>query len=425
MTLAPRNNVLMIGFHFPPCALSSGHLRLLAFAKYLPEFGWNPIVLSASSCAYEKINASSISAIPCGTPVHRAFALDARRHFGIWGRYPSIMAQPDRWISWWPAAVLSGLRLIRLYRIRAIWSTYPIMTAHCVAHTLSRMAGIPWIADFRDPVAVSVTGKNPMTVRNQARWEQRVVSRAACSVFTTSGAMRACSEKYPSVSHAGGLTVIPNGFDEDDFAHLPYPRQPGEHAPLHLVHAGVLYRDGRNPLPLFEAVASLKKAGGLNGEDIRITLRASGSEGRYAAEVERLGISDIIRLAPFLPYKDALAEQARADGLLLFQGPQFDHQIPAKLYEYIRIGRPIFALVGEHGDTAELLRGIRNVVSTPIDDAQAIKERFVQFVRDMRSGQFTQAPVLDATQYSRRHTAGALAALLNHVTKDPVTKRTP
>jgi glycosyltransferase involved in cell wall biosynthesis len=237
--------------------------------------------------------------------------------------------------------------------------------------------------------------------------------------------MRACSEKYPSVSHAGGLTVIPNGFDEDDFAHLPYPRQPGEHAPLHLVHAGVLYRDGRNPLPLFEAVASLKKAGGLNGEDIRITLRASGSEGRYAAEVERLGISDIIRLAPFLPYKDALAEQARADGLLLFQGPQFDHQIPAKLYEYIRIGRPIFALVGEHGDTAELLRGIRNVVSTPIDDAQAIKERFVQFVRDMRSGQFTQAPVLDATQYSRRHTAGALAALLNHVTKDPVTKRTP
>jgi len=267
------NNVLMIGFHFPPCALSSGHLRLLAFAKYLPEFGWNPIVLSATRCAYEKVDPSSIGAIPHGTSVHRAFALDARRHFGIRGKYPSMLAQPDRWVSWWPSAVLAGLRLIRRHHIRAIWSTFPIMTSHCVAHSLSRITGIPWIADFRDPVSSSVAGKNRMTRQAQTRWEQRIVSHAACSVFTTPGAERACAALYPSAFAEKRIEVIPNGFDEADFAGLAAVHEVKRSSPLHFVHAGVLYQDGRNPASLFEALANLRRAGALTASDIRVTLR--------------------------------------------------------------------------------------------------------------------------------------------------------
>ena len=167
--------VIMTGFHFPPSALSSGHLRFLAFAKYLPECGWDPVVLSATPGAYELIDPASVRSIPKGCSVYRAFALDAKRHLAVMGKYPSILALPDRWASWWAAAVWNGLRLIKRHRAQAIWSTFPIMTSHCVAYTLHRLTGIPWIADFRDPVASSTAGKNLMAVRSQARWERRVL----------------------------------------------------------------------------------------------------------------------------------------------------------------------------------------------------------------------------------------------------------
>ncbi|CAM5468676.1 hypothetical protein RLIN73S_06233 [Rhodanobacter lindaniclasticus] len=170
-------SVLMIAFHFPPAAMSSGHLRTLGFARHLPTSGWKPIVLSARALAYPRSMPVADGLIPKDCQVERAFALDVSRHLAIAGKYPGFLAQPDRWASWWPAAVASGLRLIRRHHVKAIWSTYPIMTAHCVAHTLSRLTRLPWIADFRDPVSTSVEPGNPYSFASQHRWERRVLSK--------------------------------------------------------------------------------------------------------------------------------------------------------------------------------------------------------------------------------------------------------
>ncbi len=405
----------MVAFHLPPSAASSGHLRPLGFARYLPLSGWSSIGLSASRHAYSQTDPASENLIPEGFPVHRAFSLDARRHFGIRGKYPHVLALPDRWASWWPAAVYVGLRLIRRYDVQAIWSTYPIMTAHCVAHTLSRLTGLPWIADFRDPVASSVAGRDRLTRSTQLRWERRVLSRANYSVFTTPGAMWSYAERYPKIHGEGRLKVISNGFDERDFAELPPYRSPLGGRPLHLVHAGVLYPSGRSPLPFFEALARLRNSGFLAAHEIRVTLRASGSERQFGAELDRLGLREVVDLAPSVPYREALAEQAQADALLLFQGDQYDHQIPAKLYEYLRIGRPIFALLGERGDTAAVLReaGSANVV--PIEDVSSIERGLAQFVTSLVNGEAIQERRCDIAKWSRRQGAVELAQLLDHM----------
>lgn len=408
-----NKGVLFTGFHFPPSALSSGHLRLLAFAKYLPEFGWDPVVLSATRGAYPQVDPASVRSIPEACRIHRALALDAKRHLGLFGKYPAFLAQPDRWASWWPGAVLLGLHLIRRYRAQAIWSTYPIMTSHCIAYTLNRLTGIPWIADFRDPVSNSVAGMDPMTVRSQMRWERRVISRAVRSVFTTQGAMQSCAERHPDVCREGRFSVIANGYDETAFANLPGAPPAWTGRPLVLVHSGLLYPDGRNPLPFFTAVANLKNAGVVSTDRLRIVLRASGSEARYARELRRLGLDEIVTLAPQISYEKALEEQAKADGLLLFQGSHYDRQIPVKAYEYLRIGRPIFALVGEGGETAALLRETGGAGLVPLDDVTAIEKQLEAFIVKVSNGRFPRPDEGVVRGYSRSRGAALLAGLLD------------
>ncbi len=406
--------VLMTGFHFPPSALSSGHLRFLAFAKYLPECGWDPVVLSATPGAYELTDPASVRSIPIECNVYRAFALDAKRHLAVMGKYPSLLALPDRWASWWPAAVWMGLRLIKRYRAQAIWSTFPIMTSHCVAYTLHRLTGIPWIADFRDPVSSSTAGKHPMAIRSQARWERRVLSYATRSVFTTPGAMQWCAERFPEASRAGRLTVIANGYDEEAFTGLGRPpARTGR--PLVLLHSGLLYPEGRSPVPFFAALARLRDAGRVTPGLLKVILRASGSEAAYAREIQRLGLGEMVTLAPPVGNHEALLEQAVADGLLLFQGSKFDLQIPAKVYEYLRIGQPIFALVGPNGDTAKLLRESGGAEMVAADDVDAIATGLRGFLHALNEGTAPSPRPAVVAHYSRRAGTALLSSLLDQL----------
>ncbi len=410
-----RNPVLMIAFHFPPAAMGSGHLRTLGFARYLPELGWDPIVLSAGARAYPRTAPLDGGVIPSGCLVRRTLALDAGRHFAIAGKYPGFIAQPDRWASWWPAAVWQGLRLIRRYQVRAIWSTYPIMTTHCIARTLSRMTKLPWIADFRDPVISSVSAVNRFSAASQHRWEQRVLQDATRVVFATPGALRTYSERYPEACAEGRLAVIENGYDEATFVGLPKPAPRQERRQLVLLHSGLLYPEGRNPVPFLTAVAQLKDSGSVSADDLRVVLRASGSEAIYGREVQRLGLEELVTLAPPVSNREALIEQAEADALLLFQGSRFDRQIPAKLYEYLRIGRPIFALVGDQGDTAELLHSTGGAELAPLDDAYTIRARLLNFITALRENRAPQIQPGVIDRYSRRGGAVLLADLLHQV----------
>jgi len=410
-----RRTVLITSVYFPPSALS-GPKRLLAFAKYLPEYGWDTTVLTANPRVYEAVDPASVRLIPDSCEVHRTFALDVKRQLGIRGRYPSILARPDRWASWIPSAVLRGLLLIKQRNVRAILSSYPAMTSHCVAHWLNRLTGVPWIADFRDPVTGVDNVLAPNILRSRLCWEERTLRRAARIIFTTAGAARSCAERHPETGGPNRISVIANGYDDDAFSDVPeQPVRAGNGRPLVLVHSGLLYPEGRNPVPFLTALAQLAAAGDANARAVRVVLRASGSEQRYADAISRLGIESIVSLGPRISGRDALIEQAQADGLLLFQGPQYDHQIPAKVYEYMRIGRPVFALVGENGDTAALLRSTGGAEIVPIDDVSTIQTRLHAFIGTLRNGTAPHVEPSVAAQFSRRAQTGKLAELLGQM----------
>lgn len=409
----------MVAYHFPPLAGSSGIQRTLRFVQHLPSLGWQPLVLTAHPCAYEKTSDDLLVDVAAGTVVRRAFAMDTARHLQFAGRYLGWMARPDRWISWKFDAVRQGLKLIEEFRPDVIWSTYPIATAHAIASALHRKTGIPWVADFRDPMAQEGYPADPRTWQSYLAIEADAAAQARYCVFTTPSAARMYQQRYPSA--ATRMVVLENGYDEESFefaVHQPHahdPIEPGER-PLVMLHSGIVYPSERDPTQLFAALGRLQEAGTLGPSDLRIRFRASVHDELLQRLAQAHGAQDFIELCPAIPYREALAEMMAVDALLVMQASNCNAQIPAKIYEYLRAGKPILGLTDPEGDTAGVLRGAGISAMARLDSSDEIALLLPTLVRDWRQGKVVLPQSLVVQQASRRGRSQALAALLEQAT---------
>ncbi len=418
------NRALLIAFHFPPEQVSSGLQRTLSNVNYLPQHGWEPLVLSANPRVYVRTGEGQLKDIPEGTVVRRAFALDTARHLRVRGRYPGWLALPDRWVSWVLGGVVSGWRMVRQYRPRVLWSTYPIASALLIGLCLHKLTKLPWVVDFRDSMTEPDYPTEPRKRRVFEWIEQRAIQHCSRAVFTTPGALQMYRERYPEKPD-NTWALIPNGYDERIFAEVEaqLPSTPSGR-PLTLIHSGVIYPQERDPRPLFEAVAQLKKTGQISAESLQIVLRACGHREQFQPMLDDLDIADIVQLEAGIPYREALAEVFNADGLLLLQAANCNHQIPAKLYEYFRAQRPVLALTDAAGDTARtfLDAGLRHLA--PLDDAAAIRDALSDFVAAARDGSAPLASADAVEQASRAAGARKLGALFDELIGDQASSVT-
>lgn len=402
----------MIAFHFPPFAGSSGVQRTLRFVQQLPRFGWQPIVLTAHPRAYEKTSQDLLKDIPESVVVEQAFALDTARHLSIGGRYPGALARPDRWKSWSLGAIPAGLRLIRQHQPAVIWSTYPIATAHRVADQLHRLSGIPWVADFRDPMAQEGYPEDPRTWAAFERIERSAVAKAACSIFTTRGAARMYRSRYPE--SAQRIRLIENGFDEESFTGI-VGGEPLIRGTTTLLHSGLIYPVERDPTQFFETLATLWKSGRITPDTLRIRFRAPAHDKLILGIAERLGVSPFVECLPAIPYREALGEMMRADGLLVMQAANCNEQIPAKVYEYLRAERPLLGLTDPKGDTADLMvrAGVRHIA--PLDAPDQIAKTLMDFLEALRDGSVAAPVQTLVAQHSRLSRTSELAQVLGTI----------
>jgi glycosyltransferase involved in cell wall biosynthesis len=413
--------VLMIAYHFPPLAFGSGIERTLRFVQQLPALGWQPLVLSAAPRAYDRVDPAAAAAVPPGVPVRRAFALDARRDLSLRGRYLACTADPDRWTSWRFDGVRQGMAMIEEFKPQVIWSTYPIPTAHVIAARLQKRTGLPWIADFRDPMLQKDYPTIAALRRSFSRIEETAVRHASRCVFAAPGALRDYGERYPG--HEDRFVLLENGYDESSFIEsearvgaAPPEGQAG--GPRVLLHSGLVYPSERDPTQLFEALGALARGGWLTPARLRLRFRASHHDDLLRGLAQRHGVTDCIELLPPLPHAQAVDEMLRADALLVMQAANCNGQIPAKVYEYLRARRPILGLTDPGGDTAATLRAAGVDALAPLDRAPAIETALREFVAAIEEGRAALPHPAAVTAASRGARARGLAELLAEAAAD-------
>jgi glycosyltransferase involved in cell wall biosynthesis len=394
--------VLIVAYHFPPDA-EVGAIRAQKLVKYLPRCGWEPLVLTVDTHHNGRQDPTRLEDVMDAKiwrtgvlPNPRIVALAARRSLrrvlrsvdgpgtaptevadlpfevkdaeatGIRAQlrrfFLSLCWLPDADIGWLPPALAQGLRILRRERPDAILTTSPPHTAHLVGLWLSRITGLPWIADFRDPWTSNPS--KPRFVRSglsdalDRRMERAVVRRARAVVVTTDRLRDQLVAKYKDVPATRFITA-PNGFDPEDFATLPRI-EPS--ASFLITHVGSLYYR-RSALKFLEATAGLVRSGEIPLPDLRIVFVGDPPEdGRdFRDAVHALGLDGAVEWVGNVAQREALSWMLRSNLLLVF-AQHYALQIPAKTFEYLASGAPILA-VTEEGATADLISRLGGYVA--------------------------------------------------------------
>ncbi|MBI4271485.1 MAG: glycosyltransferase [Candidatus Rokubacteria bacterium] len=438
-----RRRVLVVTYDFPPSPWM-GAQACAQIARYLPLYGWEPVVLTIRERHVEERDVPGARAfrgavirtgvLPHPLTLYRRVKASLSRpirgaqeggdpvaRMGTVRRgLLSLLSIPDACAGWIPPAVVAGLGAIRAHRVEHIFSSGPHSTNHLVGLALARMTGLPWTAHFRDPWVYpaalwrQVKPVSALSARIETALERMVVHRATAVACVTGQHASWLRQTYPDLP-PGKFVTIPNGFDGGEWETLV-----GETDRSHSVsrdtfvisYAGNLYHR-RSPLPLFRALGSLIHAGEIARERVRVDLigHCDVAEGARVAETAAAcGLAGCVNVTGPLSRAEALRRVARSDLLLLLaEGLMF--QIPGKTYEYLRAGRPILALTSE-GAVADLLRRAGGAwVVDPADEA-AVRGALRDAYCSWKDGLEPPGPDPDlVAAFDRRVLVGRLARL--------------
>ena len=186
---------------------------------------------------------------------------------------------------------------------------------------------------------------------------------------------------------------------------------------LTILHSGIVYPSERDPSALFDALGRMVRAGRIDAATLRIRFRAPLHADLLQRLAAQTGTSSLIEILPAVPYREALREMMCSDSLLVMQGANCNDQIPAKLYEYFRAGRPILGLADPTGDTGTcmLRAGVGQVV--PLEDTERVEDALERHIADLRGNAFAALPSEFIATMSRRARTQALAGLLDSVSR--------
>jgi glycosyltransferase involved in cell wall biosynthesis len=441
--------VILMTYEFPPSG-GGGVQRCAKFARYLPEFGWTPLVVTSSptpggpyddslldglsGLRVARLEPRRVSALTACALVPAKRVRDVLRRSGQAGRAgtPSPSARrggrvtPGAPVSvrlarlvsmddaaWWAhTAARAAVALGRTQGARAVVASGPPFSVTAAGARAAGELGVPLVVDLRDAWRDGATWyPHDRARRHSLAVERRVLAAADVVLAVTSVIAGEAGELG-----AGDVRVLPNGYDAADIATTWHPDSA---APLRLVFMGRIYSNHSEPWDLLAALGLLRRT----RPDVRATLEFVGNvPDSVQAAAAANGVADCVSCLGYLPHGDALARVAAADiaVVLIADGPAAKASMTGKLFEYLAIGVPTLVLGPSDGEAARLVTSLAAGWVEGPHDVEAIAGRLAALAAAKADGALAaHVPREGVARYERRALTSELAAVLDELAQGP------
>lgn len=423
-------NVLIIAYHFNKKE-TIGSIRMRGLAKYLPEYGWNPTILTPQlDCTSElefryniiETNYDDITTIwkkrlgfktqetvkkQLGKPTYKNKKLLIDYVLKVW---EDIFAYPDPKIGWYKYAVDAGEKLLNKGKYNAILSSSSPATCHLVARKLKNTFGIPWVADFRDLWTQNHYIKHCF-VRQifEKRLEKSTLSVA--DVLTT--VSEPLADKLILLHRKKTVYTITNGFDPDN-------KNPG--LPLsdkmNIAYTGTIYPGKQDPEPLIKALYELYLENKIDLTDFKVDFYGYDKDW-LINDIKKYGLQSVINVYGRVPSEEAIKKQREAQVLLLlnWNDPQEKGIYTGKIFDYLAAKRPILS-IGQYGGVVnELLEDTKTGMH--VSNLEDLKSALLKFYEEYKkTGSVSyQGIAYKVDKYSHREMARKFAEVLDSISK--------
>jgi len=428
--------VLIITYYWIPSG-GSGVQRWVKFAKYLPSFGWEPIIYTPQNPefpsidnSFEKDIASDIKVLktPIWEPynvyrkltnkknetINAGFISEGKKtgwkdKLSIWIRGNFLIPDPRRF--WIKPSVRYLTEYLQKNPVDMIITTGPPHSMHFIGLGLKkRFPEIPWIADFRDPWTNIYFYKelklSKLADQIHHKLEKKIIQSADIVVVVSNGMKEELSRLQPKQ-----IEVITNGFDEDD---IPTSKSNLD-VKFSISHIG-LFTEYQNPKNLWKILSEICNENPDFKSNLQIKLIGK-VDFSVIESIQQYNLDSFLIQTPYLPHNKAIENQQSSQILLLLlmnKTGNYKSILTGKLFEYLAAKRPILAFGPTDGDAAAILTETGGGTMIDFSDEKTIKQTILDYYTSYK----TKSLVVKSEsveRYSRHSLSGQLSRILNNL----------
>ncbi len=424
--------VLIVTYYWPPSG-GPGVQRWLKFVKYLRQFNIEPIVVTVDEkkASYPVFDNSLESEIPEGIKVYRTNSFEPLKLFssvfkkekvpyaGIPDRDKMsfigktslyIRANyfiPDARKGWNKYAFKKCCEIIESEKIDAVITSSPPHSTQLIGLQLKEKYNLKWLVDLRDPwTEIYYYDKFHHTERAKKidlKYETDVLNKSDFITVTSEQTASRFAKKL--VGDPKKISVITNGFDEEDFSNihlLPQEKFTITFLGTINIQFGIEH--------FVEAILQVKK----NHPNIPLRLKFVGNMDLATRSLLESKISDCIELIEYVPHKESIQHICSAQ-LLLLVIPKGKNEgtVPGKTFEYMAAKRNILCLAPKDSSAGKIIESSATGKSFLHEDVSGIAAYISEMMLRWEQGDDCSVNNNNFKQYSRQNQTALLAQLLN------------
>ncbi|MDI7258440.1 MAG: glycosyltransferase [Thermodesulfobacteriota bacterium] len=425
-------NVLIITYYFPPMG-GSGVQRTLKFVKYLRQFGWEPIILTLKEfrSGYFAYDSKLSNELPKDIKIFRVYPSLGILIYFFFGemfsfiglkklgeKLLSAITIPDMEIFWIPLLLLKVRKLLKQKKIDLIYTSAPPQSLNVLGILLKKLYKVKWVADYRDPWTHNAFYNDKPDYKDKLNryLELKAHNKADLIIANTGGNRRKIINEFgvsPQTIH-----VLTNGYDEKDFEHIG--KNSFDNDKFNIVYTGAFYH-GYTPDAFLVALSLLFSQKEYLKKEFNFHLAGILEKKTEVDILSKIGQMKLDHITIFygnLPHSESVSLLTKADLLLLilWSGKGSDSCIPAKIFEYLRSGKPILAIVPEKGECAELIIRLKAGIVVEPDDVKGIQDAIYdcyELWKEHKLG--IKMDWQEISNYERQHLTKKLAKLFESI----------